>query len=181
LIVRRPRYSLAALLLVVAGVAVALKIYQNLNPPPVYPLPIFGGSTTFFSYAFGFTYSVEVSEQTIDRAPLWDRRSQNPPLSVNEAMVRAERFRQRLLREGKLLDNVSSDGGWYLEGAELTPFDPERGHWYWLVRYQYGMSQTGPPHELRLVVLMDGTVVETNVIRPKDLAVPAQGQTRNQE
>ena len=55
------------------------------------------------------------------------------------------------------------DGSWQLMAAELTPFYEERGQWFWLVRFEYVMSQTGPSNELELVVLMDGTVLEPTV------------------
>jgi hypothetical protein len=75
---------------------------------------------------------------------------------------RADQVRIRLIKERKLPDNIG-DGVWIMEAAELTPYDGERGQWYWQVRIAYEMTRTGPPDELRLVVLMDGTVIQPTV------------------
>lgn len=162
---RRPQYSIAALLIAVAGVSIALAIFRYLNPPPVFTLPTTtGGLFNSSTYAFGFKHEVIVTQEMLDRTPRWDRRNQNPPLSANEAMVLAERFRLRLVKSEKLPDPSDIDyGRWELTAAELTPFDSK--HWYWRVRFQYFVEQTGPPNELELFVLMDGTVVEPTITK----------------
>ena len=67
----------------------------------------------------------------------------------------------RLIAHEKIDDQSPySDGSWRLMAAELTPFDDDQGLWYWLVRFEYVVSAPDPPDELRLVVLMDGSVLE---------------------
>lgn len=166
LVVRRPQFSIAALLIAIAGVSVALAIFRYLNPPPVYSLPTQPGAgfLNTRTYAFGYKYEVNVTQKLLDRTPRWDRRNQNPPLSANEAMVLAEQVRLRLVKNEKLGDPSDIDYGWWeLRAAELTPFNSD--HWYWRVRFQYIVEQTGPPNELELFVLMDGTVVESTVTK----------------
>jgi hypothetical protein len=159
----RPRYSLAALLLAVTGVSVGLGILRYLHHPPVYPIPAHEGGRTFSGHAFGRRYEVEVTQASMDAAPTWDRHRANPPLSANEAMIRADQVRLRLIRQKKLRDQIEIDGSWQLVAAELTPFDDNAGQWYWLVHFEYEMARSGSPNELRLIVLMDGTVPEPSV------------------
>ena len=158
-LVKKLRFSLAGLLLAVACISIVMAIYRYLNPAPVYPINTTGGLDRY-SYAFGKQYGSEIAETDLLQAPTWDRRIPNPPLSANDAMVRADRVRKRLIKERKLLDNVR-DGEWALEDVQLTPYGED--HWYWVVRFVYDMSQSGPPNELELVVLMDGTVVEPKI------------------
>lgn len=79
-------------------------------------------------------------------------------------MVRADKLRLQLVQDGKLPDGIH-DGLWLIEAAELTPFDEQRGQWFWLIRFEYSMSQPGPPNELLVVVLMDGTVIQPTMTK----------------
>jgi hypothetical protein len=160
----KPRFSLLVLLSTIGVICVGLAVYRYLYPPPVEPIPADAGGGTYYSYAFGYQYEVEITEGTFARTPKWDRRSPNPPLSANEAMVRAERTRKRLIKEKKLQDNIER-GWWTMDSAELKAFDQENGQWYWMILFDYRMAQTGPPNELRIVVLMDGTVIEPTVTK----------------
>jgi hypothetical protein len=165
---RRPRYSLAALLIVVAAICLALAVYRDLNPPPVAPLPLsgMGAGSEENTLAFNFQYSTKISEETLSRAPAWDRRDPNPPLSAVDAMVRADHVRNRLIKDKKLEPEGGASGGyWELVSAELIPLDASIGKWSWRVRFHYRRSGTGPPDELALFVLMDGTVIEPEISR----------------
>ena len=54
----------------------------------------------------------------------------------------------------------SDDYKRWLEDAALTP---DHGKWYWVIRYEARVRRggsTGQPPYLRLVVLMDGTVIK---------------------
>lgn len=159
----RPQYSLAALLFAVTGISVALAAYRYLNPPVVYPVPAYSGGGEYYSYAFDRRYVTEITERTFDGLPLWDRHRSNPPLSANAAMVAAEKVRLRLIAQKKLRDEEPTDGAWHLMAAELTPYDATEGKWFWVIRFEYVMDQTGPPNELELFVLMDGKVLEPTI------------------
>ena len=158
------RFSLAALFLLVAICGVAFAVYRYLNPPPVYPLPFWGteidGPPNWF-YSFGKDYVTDFSDEEIVAAPCWDRQSTNPPISAEDAMVRADIVRKRLFAEKKF--EADGDGNWQLVGAELRPYDVNRGLWSWLVRYAYNTTQSGPLNELLLTVLMDGRVIEPRI------------------
>lgn len=164
----RPRYSIACLLVLVTAVGASLAIYKRLNPPPAYPLPIAenDGEVVVYGQAFdeshAWTYVTRISSELIAGAPIWDRRrSHNPPLSANEAIVKADRVRLRLMEESKLTAETPPTSVWHIQNIELVPFDMESGQWYWLIRFWYGNA--GWPYELAIIVLMDGTVVEPTI------------------
>ena len=155
------RYSLAALLAAVTLISMGLATYRYLNPPPAYSLPAFKGRRTFFSYSQGRNFKIEVTENMLAHLPKWDRHSDNPPLSASDATMKADQVRRRLISQEKFTDQSLYEGGaWRLMAAELTPL----GLWYWLVRFEYGGSSPEPPDELRLVVLMDGSVLEPTLV-----------------
>jgi hypothetical protein len=159
------RYSLATLLTTVTLISVGLATYRYLNPPPPYSLRAYKGRKTFFSQFLGRIYKIEVTEDLLARSPKWDRCTANPPLSANEATIKADRVRMRLIAEGKVGDESPYGGGsWFLMAAELTPLNDDLGLWYWVVRFECVVSSPDPPDELRLVVLMDGSVLEPTIV-----------------
>ena len=159
------RYSLAALMLAVTLISMGLATYRYLNPPPSYSLPVFKGRRTFFSNSGGRTFKIEVTEEMLAHLPKWDRHRDNPPLSASEATMKADQVRRRLIEQEKITDQSLYEGGaWRLMAAELTPLDDDLGLWYWLVRFEYVVSSPEPPDELRLVVLMDGSVLEPTLV-----------------
>lgn len=95
--------------------------------------------------------------------PVWNSGQRNPPLSVLDAISVAAKKRQKIQPDEKKWK-------WVLDETELMPWDADRGYWYWKLTFgkQYQPSEgemlmpghTGPPSELVLVVLMDGTVIQ---------------------
>jgi hypothetical protein len=80
-------------------------------------------------------------------------------LPPNDAIVRADVTRKRLIKEN-IVQEDSRDPYWVVSTIELTPYDIDRGLWYWVVQFETCLDASGPPALLRLIVLMDGTVVE---------------------
>lgn len=173
----RPRYSIGFLLALIAVIGASLAIYRYLNPPPAYPLPtkhtlrqVERGDAYDFRMDFGRTWETLVTEELFSGRPTWDRRRNlNPPLSANEAIVKADQFRRRLLNgeannidyEHQPIDYLNSP--WRLDSAELVPFHESEGHWYWRIRFSRlaeGPFETLPSGDMCLVVLMDGAVLE---------------------
>jgi hypothetical protein len=105
------------------------------------------------SYAFGKKYTVAPSEVEIARSPAWKKDAENPPLSARKALELANAKKDALVKDGK-------DYAWYLDSLSLHPGGDDK--WYWLAHYlvRHKQDSTGPGTWLRLMVLMDGTVVE---------------------
>ena len=109
------------------------------------------------SRAFGKVYSVTVNDDQLDASPAWAEDEEHPPLSARHAMKLATELKDRLV-------NDSDDYKWKLETASLNAASEHK--WYWLI--QFGVDYrsaifAGTPPDLRLVVLMDGTVIEPRV------------------
>jgi hypothetical protein len=142
------------LLIAIAVISLAFAIYGYFARVPVYDLPTYSGYRTYYADAFGRTYSVRITEEAVARMPVWDKHHEHPPL------VLADKLRLRMIKEKKLV-NFAGDGRWKIRAAELTPAADDR--WFWLVRFEYSMDQTGSPNEILIPVLMDGTVLEPEI------------------
>jgi hypothetical protein len=106
------------------------------------------------SYAFSKQYIVSITSETLEKSPTWKEDDENPPLPARKAIRLANKMKDSLVKDSK-------DYKWKLQSASLQPSDA--GKWYWLVHYDaefQGAGSTGVPDHLRLVVLMDGTVVK---------------------
>jgi hypothetical protein len=113
----------------------------------------------FSSYADGKRFRIVISSAQIAKAPEWKANEENPPLSARKATKLANALKERLVKDD---DNYK----WVLESVRLTP--AEEG-WFWMVVYeskkQRGGFSSGPKTDLRLAVLMDGTVPEPKVTK----------------
>src|SRR5262249_52766416 len=91
-------------------------------------------------------------EGAVDKAPVWKGDADSPPVSARKAMELADRLRGRLVKD--------TDLKWIRGSVALE--DAGRGQWFWVVSYTSfpGSGFTGFHPPLRLVVLMDGTVVQ---------------------
>ncbi len=110
---------------------------------------------TFHSYAFSKQYDVSVTTEALERSPQWKTGNENPPLSAMKAIALAAGLKESLVKDDE-------DSKWYLMSANLTPAAVE-GKWFWLVEYEAVFQKggsSGPRDNLRLVVLMDGTVIK---------------------
>ncbi|WP_254507973.1 hypothetical protein [Anatilimnocola floriformis] len=107
------------------------------------------------SYAFSKVYLVTISAEDVERSPAWSDDAENPPISARKALQLALAMKNSLVKDQ---DNFK----WQLKSAELTPTFDRPGKWYWLVTYEaiFQGGSTGMPPHLRLVVLMDGTVIK---------------------
>jgi hypothetical protein len=129
----------------VAAIAVALSA------------PVVRAELTVFSYAFSKQYSVTVSSDALENSPSWKDDAENPPLSAKKAIKLATEMKDSLVKDSK-------DFKWSLESTSLRPASGDK--WYWLVSYEarfQGAGSTGVPHNLRLIVLMDGKVIKPEV------------------
>jgi len=109
-----------------------------------------------YSYAFSKQYVVTISDDALQKSPAWAEEAENPPVSARKAIKLADGMKDSLVKDSK-------DFKWTLRSASLQPAGA--GKWFWLVYYEaefQGVS-TGIPNYLRLVVLMDGTVIKPDV------------------
>ena len=129
--------------MVVASIAVAREIEER------------------FTYHFGKRAALTLDHHKIRAAPKWDLQSANPPVSAKRAIELANSVKARLLKD-------DDDWFWQLESASLRPLDPanpdneqNNNCWYWLITYEAFPTggSTGPPPQLEVAVLMDGTLV----------------------
>jgi hypothetical protein len=112
------------------------------------------GELTYYSYALDTCYIVTVPEKAWKASPSWDGDQENPPLSARKAINLANKLKDKLVKD-------SDDWVWKFDSADLRQGYQDR--WYWLVSYEGHFEKgalDGVPPTLRLVVLMDGTVVQ---------------------
>jgi hypothetical protein len=129
------------------------------------------------SYDVGRAFLVTITDDAILRSPSWRPSEANPPLAARKAISLAEAKRSKLVK-----DKLGQDGWtWSLDSAELVPRDrfgllgpPPCHRWYWLIIYTARPNRglVDDPADLRLAVLMDGTVVEPEVQRTQDETWP---------
>ena len=118
------------------------------------------GDVYFFSYLdtngkWFDDAALVITDEALTRTPAWKPASGDPPLSAREAIRRAE------ISKRKFIADLNEQQKWNLFSAALVPAEPrDSGRWYWLVTYEIRDNGTGPPPQLRIGVLMDGTVVE---------------------
>ncbi|MEQ8790412.1 MAG: hypothetical protein RIC55_29220 [Pirellulaceae bacterium] len=150
----------AAVLIAVLPADAAFSQTDQTEPQPKKAAPmsfgqqIWDGPTGIYSYDLDTQFLVELPRPPV--GPIWKMGEPNPPLSVRDAIAQAVKLRNKLVHDEK-------NCVWGLKGALLTPWDAENGYWYWEVEFEQQIlvgGSTGIPANLRLVVLMDGTVVK---------------------
>jgi hypothetical protein len=115
--------------------------------------PVF--SLTLSSYAEGKRFDFEVTREQLLKTTAWKAEDDFPPLSPRKAEKLAT------IKFGKLIKNTK---GWERERISLqTIGDNER--WFYVVEFSHHGSD-GPPPYFKIIVLMDGTVIEPKVSVP---------------
>jgi hypothetical protein len=109
------------------------------------------------SDAFGKRYVVTISQPALDESPEWDAEADNPPLGARKALKLATDMKNSLVEDSEKFK-------WRLESLSLKPVPS--GKWYWLANYEaWPRGQfEGRTERLRLVVLMDGTAIQPEVM-----------------
>ena len=107
--------------------------------------------TTFTVEYGGRTYEFHISEQDLQKAPVWAPDQDNPPLSARSAIDIAKKEIAALLPNGK---------DWRLFEVTLRPVDD---HWVYLVQFLEPLRTDGGGQQLstgfQIVVLMNGIAV----------------------
>lgn len=104
---------------------------------------------------------VVVTEEALQQSPPWKDSEKNPPVAARTAIALAEK------KKSKLAKDTSGHNGWKweLKAVTLVPRDDQR--WFWLIDYQavsHSGGLVGAPPSLRLAVLMNGTLIEPEVV-----------------
>jgi hypothetical protein len=119
-------------------------------------------ASTFYSYAFGKRYCFEIAPEMLAKSPSWDGNADDTPLPAGKAVRLANSLKNRLVKDSK-------DFKWHLVSAELEHDflnEPDSGKWWWAIRYEAHIRQggeSGIPNHLKIIVLMDGTVIEPKI------------------
>jgi hypothetical protein len=120
---------------------------------------------------FGSKQAVIKLDYDTIRKRKWNTKSPNPPVSAREAIDKANAVWEEIRKTDDILKDQSNI--WELESLCLMPLDPgnpsnqeNKECWYWLVRYQ-AFDLSGPPVELEIAILLDGTVVRP-VLRERE-------------
>ncbi len=169
----RIQFSIRSILVVFALFAVGLVyLIPVLFPKPVPDLYIAGGydSLSVGGWSYTTKHNAVLTSSTFQDIPTWFRKTPNPPISASDAMVIAQRYFEANLSGDQFPSELAIDS------VELTPFDPELGHWYWTVS-QHSLQIGGFVPSIDLAVLMDGSVVKPVATERTDLGWPLPDAT----
>jgi hypothetical protein len=117
---------------------------------------------TYYSYAFGKQYAFKITTEMLAKSPSWPENSDNPPLPARKAIRLATALKDRLVKDSEAFK-------WHLVSAQLERnwgLKTDTGKWWWLINFEAHVrvgGQSGRPINLRVVVLMDGTVIEPTI------------------
>lgn len=106
------------------------------------------GGTIAYSRVGGKDYAAIITKKALSRSPEWRQEDENPPISARKAM--------KLAAKKKDLFFGDESKEWRFESVSLTKLWE---NWYWVARYQ-PRAPSKARQELRIVVLMDGTVIQ---------------------
>jgi hypothetical protein len=116
--------------------------------------------TEYWSYAVNKIYVVTVTRGALKKSPTWTPDAENSPLSAGRAIKLANEMKDSLVKD-------SNGYKWKLRDVSLSPDDYEGGKWFWVISYEASFHKegfivysSGTQPFLRLVVLMDGTVIK---------------------
>lgn len=118
-----------------------------------------------YTYFFGKQGVLRLNDDAMLQSPKWTLNTPNPPVSAKTAIEKGGMIKRQLLKD-------NHDWIWGLASVALTPFNAENPGdeetprcWYWLVTYEAFPTggMTGPPSQLEVAVLMDGTVVRPEI------------------
>ena len=111
------------------------------------------------SRAFGHSWITKISDEALEKSPAWDAKSENPPISARKAMALSQAAVERLVKP-------PDDHKRWFAGATLEKTQDGR-RWFWRVEYIWLSKKGGIgglPAQMVIIVLMDGKVLEPQVI-----------------
>jgi hypothetical protein len=110
-------------------------------------------SCSISSYAERKRFDFEVTREQLLKTPLWRLKKDSPPLSPRKADKAATTKLRKLLKDTK---------GW--ERDRICLQDMGDGiHWIYVIEFSQRGIYGGLPPDLKIIVLMDGTVIEPKI------------------
>jgi hypothetical protein len=105
-----------------------------------------------YSYIDGKTFESQVSPEEIARTPAWLPEAENPPLSARRAIQTSRQQMEAIVADRSV---------WRLDSVQLLDMG-DHLHWMYLVEFERQYPEDVAvygDHSLRILVLMDGTVI----------------------
>jgi hypothetical protein len=100
-----------------------------------------------------------VTQERVSKTPVWRLQQDSPPIQPRTAETRATAQFHKLLKDAVLIKDTE---GWELKTITLeSPWGDL--HWIYIVEFGPHNPQLGFQYTLKIIVLMDGTVVEPKV------------------
>jgi hypothetical protein len=100
-----------------------------------------------------------VTREQLLKAPAWPTQDDSPPLSPRQADALATAKFQKFVKEATRLKDTK-----LFRRDSISLVDMGDGlHWVYVVSFEWTGAIFGPPPQVRIMVLMDGTVIEPKV------------------
>ena len=162
------------LLIVVFGLLIVLVLDRLPRAPLEFGHPVSSTTTSVKIYSYPSELRAEVVVAGADLGPRWKSDEYNPPLSARHAIAIAAEKRKKIVED---LPNVQ----WVIKEAAITPYDANEGIWFWLITFEQETNgiTTGMTPYLKLVVLMDGTVIEPDLVQQNIIPDGSEGIIAN--
>jgi len=101
-------------------------------------------------YAEGLRFDFPLDSKILLRTPVWEEGQENPPLAPRKAESLAKTKLKRLLKAPEKWSR-----------AEIVLIDSgDNSHWYYVVEFENRSGNGTLPPNMRIVVLMDGSIPE---------------------
>ena len=160
-------FTISNLLLVVTIIGLlTVLILDRLPPAPIeFSHSVASQSPNIKIYSYPDERRAEITVAGDNLRPMWKSTEYNPPLSARQAIALAMTKRKEIV-------NDPPNGQWVLKEAAITPFDANNGIWFWLITFEEqtnGITTGMIPH-LKLAILMDGSVVEPELIQKNQIS-----------
>lgn len=110
-------------------------------------------SHSLYSYAEGKKFDFEVTREQLMKAPVWKLQDDSPPLSPRKAEKAATTKFRKLLKDSK---------GWERDRISLEDMG-DGVHWIYVIEFSHHGNYDGLPPSLKIIVLMDGTIIEPKI------------------
>lgn len=100
-----------------------------------------------------------VTREQLLKTPVWRVQDDSPPLSPRQADDLATARFQKLVKDVTL----SKDTKFFMRDSISLVDMGDNLHWVYVVSFKWTGAVFGPPPQVRIMVLMDGTVIEPKV------------------
>jgi len=109
----------------------------------------------------GKIYELTLMQSEMEKAPIWNEKDPNPPLSVRDALKIGKDYVAKL---------VPKSENWLVSSVILARFGSREGQWMYTVQfamYDGKAPLLGGGHEFKVPVLFDGTTPKAEIKEEK--------------